>query len=228
MKRGVDGNENTWNVRENMGKPFNSPKDDFGFVINKDNESGYVTSNRNGGKGGDDIYEWKGEIGSSLKNSLDRKICVYDPVSGNRIEGVNVTILGTSENGTFQLGEKDLLLRLKPLDSKNQEYVISIIEKNNSALTGTNQHITDTKGTFKYIPEPQNDYIFVLEKSGYHTTRKTIQSSEILKGREYCIPLEKRNCLALNGLVKNKKYQTFIPNAEVKVCLLYTSDAADE
>lgn len=217
VKKGIEDNENTWNIRENLGRPFNSPKDDFGFVINKDQKSGYLTSSRIGGKGGDDIYEWEGEIKSKNENTLERKICVYDPSSGNRIEDVSVTILGTSESGEFQLGERDLLLRLKPLDSNNQEYVLSIIEKNNKGLTGSNQYTTDSKGTFRYVPIPQNDYIFVLEKAGYHTTRKTVKSAELLKGNEFCIPIEKRNCLTLDGRVKNKKYQTFIPDAEVKI-----------
>ncbi|MFP2996275.1 OmpA family protein [Spongiivirga sp. MCCC 1A20706] len=40
----------------NVGEPINSPKDDFGFIINEDTNKGYVASNRAGGMGGDDIY----------------------------------------------------------------------------------------------------------------------------------------------------------------------------
>ena len=43
----------------NVGEPLNSSKDDFGFVINTANKTGYVTSNRDGGEGGDDIYRFK-------------------------------------------------------------------------------------------------------------------------------------------------------------------------
>lgn len=41
---------------ENIGKPINSPKDDFGYVIYESNGKGYISSNRDGGKGDDDIY----------------------------------------------------------------------------------------------------------------------------------------------------------------------------
>lgn len=39
----------------NLAKPINSPMDDFGFILNKD-KIGFFSSNRDGGKGYDDIY----------------------------------------------------------------------------------------------------------------------------------------------------------------------------
>lgn len=39
----------------NLAKPINSAMDDFGFIINKE-KMGYFSSNRDGGKGYDDIY----------------------------------------------------------------------------------------------------------------------------------------------------------------------------
>ncbi len=41
----------------NLGRPINSKKDDFAFVINDDTSLGYFTSNRSGGRGSDDIYK---------------------------------------------------------------------------------------------------------------------------------------------------------------------------
>lgn len=40
----------------NVGAPVNGPKDDFAFVIDPAGLSGYFTSNRPGGAGGDDVY----------------------------------------------------------------------------------------------------------------------------------------------------------------------------
>ncbi len=51
--------ERTWQIKQNLGEPFNSPGDDFGFYINVDNSGGLFTSSRNGGKGRDDIYYWQ-------------------------------------------------------------------------------------------------------------------------------------------------------------------------
>ncbi len=43
----------------NLGRPINSSEDDFTFIINEEDKMGYFSSNRKGGKGGDDIYIFK-------------------------------------------------------------------------------------------------------------------------------------------------------------------------
>jgi len=45
-----------FNSIENLGYPVNSSKDDFGLALDSTGVKGYFTSNRNGGKGNDDIY----------------------------------------------------------------------------------------------------------------------------------------------------------------------------
>jgi len=52
-------NEGWNNAVLNVGEPLNSSKDDFGFLINTNTKTGYVTSNRDGGIGNDDIYKLK-------------------------------------------------------------------------------------------------------------------------------------------------------------------------
>ncbi len=43
----------------NLGKPFNSNKDDFSFIIDEEKQKGYFASNRIDGKGDDDIYSFE-------------------------------------------------------------------------------------------------------------------------------------------------------------------------
>lgn len=43
----------------NMGKPINSNKDDFSYIVNEETKKGFFASNRDGGKGHDDIYSFK-------------------------------------------------------------------------------------------------------------------------------------------------------------------------
>ena len=52
----VDGK---WASARNVGIPVNSNADDFAFSINESNGEGFVSSNRSGGKGSDDIYSIK-------------------------------------------------------------------------------------------------------------------------------------------------------------------------
>ncbi len=43
----------------NLGNPFNSPWDDFAFYLSPKGRSGFLSSNREGGTGGDDIYRFR-------------------------------------------------------------------------------------------------------------------------------------------------------------------------
>jgi len=43
---------------KNLGSPINSNKDDFSYIIDSSEKYGYVSSNRAGGKGDDDIYSF--------------------------------------------------------------------------------------------------------------------------------------------------------------------------
>ncbi|MNX32623.1 Outer membrane lipoprotein Omp16 precursor [compost metagenome] len=53
----INGNEYAEPV--NIGLPLNSNLDDFSFNIDSDTKEGYFASNRDGGKGSDDIYQFK-------------------------------------------------------------------------------------------------------------------------------------------------------------------------
>ena len=87
---GLDIFEAAYNAEEgfgdvfNLGKPINSNKDDFSYIANDDNLKGYFASNREGGKGDDDIYSFK------------RPTLEEIPVNKNAIAGV-VTELMTGE-----------------------------------------------------------------------------------------------------------------------------------
>ncbi|MEO9512074.1 MAG: OmpA family protein [Flavobacteriaceae bacterium] len=43
----------------NLGKPVNSNRDDFAYIVNEQTRRGYFSSNREGGKGDDDIYSFQ-------------------------------------------------------------------------------------------------------------------------------------------------------------------------
>ena len=51
------GEKNKWTKPLNMGSPINSPGDDF-YYYAKDDTSGFFASNRKGGMGSDDIYQF--------------------------------------------------------------------------------------------------------------------------------------------------------------------------
>nr|WP_294785635.1 OmpA family protein [uncultured Flavobacterium sp.] len=52
-------NGNDYSKPVNIGLPLNSNSDDFAFNIDSNTKEGFFASNREGGKGGDDIYQFK-------------------------------------------------------------------------------------------------------------------------------------------------------------------------
>ena len=53
----AEGAKNQWTEPENLKYPINSTSDDF-YLVTKDGVTGYLSSNREGGKGSDDIYSF--------------------------------------------------------------------------------------------------------------------------------------------------------------------------
>ncbi|MDH5398517.1 MAG: OmpA family protein [Cyclobacteriaceae bacterium] len=57
---------------KNMGYPINSASDDFGLIIRKDNQAGYFSSNRNGGRDKDNIYHFSIRLDMIEVNIFDQ------------------------------------------------------------------------------------------------------------------------------------------------------------
>ena len=80
----------------NLGEPANSPDDDFAFIFNELTRTGYLSSNRPGGQGDDDIYKFT-EIKEIIKQCIVViEGVVTDKASGELIPGTKVTLFDTS------------------------------------------------------------------------------------------------------------------------------------
>ena len=74
---------------ENLGAPFNSGADDFAFFINTDTETGYFSSNREGGKGNDDIYSFAAFECKQTVSGVARDSKTQQPLDGVTIQIIN-------------------------------------------------------------------------------------------------------------------------------------------
>lgn len=81
----------------NVGKPVNGQHDDFAFTMNKDNKTGYFSSNREGGKGDDDIYSYV--LTKPFKQNLMVEGIVADIQSKELLPGATVYL--KDEQGTI-------------------------------------------------------------------------------------------------------------------------------
>lgn len=74
----------------NMKSPINSPLDDFGIIFEGKDERGYFSSNRSGGKGGDDIYQF-----SLPSLTLTLSGIATDANTNSIVVGAKVSLMGT-------------------------------------------------------------------------------------------------------------------------------------
>ena len=89
-----------WSNPVNLGFPINTNSDDFGFIIDKDDKSGYFVSNRAGGHGDDDIYKF-------TKKGIDICGLVYDAKTNDPIDSSKVVMYEVKDEKGSKLTAKD-------------------------------------------------------------------------------------------------------------------------
>jgi len=131
----------------NMGKPINSNKDDFSYIANKGSIKGFFASNREGGKGDDDIYSFARIVPEKIPENLNAIVGVITELeSGELMPETKIALLDedgnvlkeveTDENGSFMFDDLDsntnYVLKTKkgtyfdsevPVSSKDNEVV---------------------------------------------------------------------------------------------------------
>lgn len=86
------------NLVVNIGKPINSPKDDFTFVIDEASKRGFFSSNRDGGKGRDDIYSLHQLEGLRSFCEITINGLVTDKDTNELLPGAKASIIDTNNN----------------------------------------------------------------------------------------------------------------------------------
>jgi peptidoglycan-associated lipoprotein len=124
----------------NLKYPVNTSGNDFGMIIEKSGERGYLTSDRSGGKGGDDIYQF--ELPPLV---LSMKGVVTDSKTGAILTGANVILSSTDgkvkETQTDNTGS--YMFKLDPL--RSYEILVSVEGYLNKKLTETTIGIDENK-----------------------------------------------------------------------------------
>lgn len=99
----------------NVGKPVNSPMDDFAFLIDTKTQIGFVSSNREGGLGYDDIYKFK----------ENKKLTCEQLIAGIVTDVQTGKVLADSKVSLFD--EKMKLIKVVITDAKG-EYSFDMVE----------------------------------------------------------------------------------------------------
>ena len=138
----VNAEGNSIEEIQNLGDGANSPKDDFAYLIDTKSRKGFVTSNRGGGQGYDDVYkfletkrlkceqELYGKVTDLATAQIlpDTKISLFD----SKFNLVNTAVTDPSGNYTFAVEcGKTYNVRAAKIDYTTKEQKISIPMVNN-------------------------------------------------------------------------------------------------
>ncbi|MEO1548440.1 MAG: OmpA family protein [Bacteroidota bacterium] len=163
---------------KNAGRPINSNKDDFSYVFQEKTGLGYFASNRDGGKGDDDIYGFRDavpvatkmfQITGTVKDEISKDVLTgVDVEIWNETEEQLITKVQTDEEGKFVLdnleeGQQYIVKTKTNFYVDNQQ---TIIARENTdveiALQKMEDLIVEEEGVLKLKP---NNIYFDFDKS---------------------------------------------------------------
>ncbi len=138
--------ENGFGEVRNLGKPINSNKDDFSYIVDEKTQKGYFASNRKGGKGDDDIYSFQRLLPEENNENAIAGI-ITDLITGETIPEALVVLLDENNRKLKELtSDADGSFVFEDLDSTTK-YKISFekdtyFQENLDVQTADNELIT--------------------------------------------------------------------------------------
>lgn len=214
---------------QNMGYPLNSSSDDFSFYLMKNDHDGYFASNREGGKGDDDIYKFKMLNKPTFSFTL---VCTtIDNKTGDAIPSADVSI--TVEDGKeLYLGKSDSKGLVEMEVNPGETYNISALKEkysetnfafladkskaeNNTVYVDIPMDIVQEWGVYGYIYEKESgngvsDVEIILSETGTNVEIIDITDSsgnfkKLLKAEtDYDILLKKKKFFTRRGAFSTK------------------------
>ena len=161
-----------------LAAPINSINDDFAYIVNKDNNQGFFTSNRLQGKGYNDLYSFilesdvrPGEcfisVDGKVKDKDSKEIIPGATVELYDLDGSLVQSATTFDDGTYNFtvscaNEYKLVASNK--EYKNDTKIIEILEENYHKALHANLHLSKIKADKKEMKSLQPIY-FEFDKA---------------------------------------------------------------
>ncbi len=213
----IDIGASKWGKVTNLKAPFNSPKDDLGFILGKGGEMGFLASDRDGGVGKDDIYRFtlKNGVGNARPaEKIEAKVLVYNQRTNERIFNAEVRIFEQEEDGFLQ-GEEAYDVQLLPSPNSN-DLNLQLIRKDVYDMTKPNFR-TDRNGLGTYEMQDKEGYTILVNKVGFEVSEITYTASSAKSSPTIRVGLKPQECVQLAGRVTAENFNSAIPGAVVRV-----------
>ena len=166
---------------KNLGTDFNTSADEFGFCANETESAGYFTSNRIGGKGGDDIYHWEWQQVEVTLAPIQMSLTILDARSQERLVAAKITIF--DEGVTSTKNDVFPIAKMVSLENSKQDNPYFELEKKD--------YKTGSRGQISMIIDQEKSYTIFVEKQGYTPLKKIITASELASEKNWTLSLER-------------------------------------
>ncbi|MBP6183428.1 MAG: OmpA family protein [Saprospiraceae bacterium] len=218
------GSDDLYSTPRNLGSPFNSNSDDFGFILDLETKNGYFSSNRAGGKGQDDIYSFYVAQGlNKLLESREQelaktprpfKVFVADNATGDEVLGALVSFLDLDDmnlaNVLTVTDESGNLIRIQALDPESNELTLTV-DMAESEIKG----FTNKEGLFE-SDVPPSTYVIAVNADGYFPKQVVIEGED--QPDEILVLLDPLgDVIPFSGTVLDPRFNTPIAGAKVTI-----------
>ncbi|MFT7121231.1 MAG: outer membrane protein OmpA-like peptidoglycan-associated protein [Neolewinella sp.] len=194
----VDLSQRRWGKLLNLPSPINSSADDVGIVLTKDASRGYMVSNREEGKGKDDIYLLRFARGfSSLEASRTdgEVVTIYDGSTSQRVTGAEVWLAENNNAGRLPAEFYSF-----STVAQNGRREISLTPRPYGALLPTPLR-TDREGTLRLELKVGTTYEMRVFRRGYRPETLRFVYTENGPSRPLEITLQPISCLLVSGRI---------------------------
>lgn len=200
------GKESVKNVYH-LGPGINSSADDYGFVFSSQTQLGYLTSNRPGGRGNEDIWQI-----SKTDNVAPAPTAYSTPSSSRSLSDVMAGRTASSNGAQGQA--KSAFTPDNQEESSIQSHYLIVTDDFGKPLPGVDVDMyecsgergqTDMEGKFYFSPSyRQQDCMVEISKSGYERTQVEVKE------------FGQRNITASLGFDKRQEFTGTVVDARTK------------
>ena len=212
-------------VAVNMDKPYNSADDDLGFIIDDELKTGFFTSNRkpderglNGTLGKDDIWAFKIEEGIREVRPArqDARIVVRDARTGKAIQGAEIRILKSSNDGFVDNDSSVYEIDLQPVNGDPNTVSLQLRPKSSDRMRRADYY-TNAVGETNADFLRYRSYVILTNHPDYLMSQQFVSFDEnsqapVIEIRMSDAPV----CYRASGTVLTDQLGTRIANATLR------------
>jgi outer membrane protein OmpA-like peptidoglycan-associated protein len=169
---------NKFGEPKNMGKPYNSSKDDFSFVVNNEQRYGYFSSNREGNRGYDYIYEF---ITSEEPDTING--IAINKITENPIAELEVKLHRMNKKGVPELEQQFLTNtdgKVQLILDKHVEYLVTFYHAGFDSQTfeipaENREDVVAKFGMLLFMPIPKKNDVIKIDNIYFDYNKSSIK-----------------------------------------------------